>query len=73
MKLYIKAVLGGFLAVLAAFGWTVALAFLIVMKSGGGIWGFEISKWPQLLIPVVLIFAAGFYLAFRAAYCKVSN
>jgi len=70
MNRYVKAILGGFLALLAAFGWTVTLAFLVLMKSGGGIVGVEINKRPEILIPVVLIFAAGFYLAFRAAYSK---
>ncbi len=70
MRRYVKGIFGGFLALMAAFGWTAAIAFLIVIKSGGGIWGFEISKSPELLIPVILIFAVGFYLAFRAAYYK---
>jgi hypothetical protein len=34
MKSYVRGVLGGILALLAAFGWTVTIAFAIAMKYG---------------------------------------
>jgi hypothetical protein len=73
MKRYAKAVLGGFLAILAAIGWTVAIAFLALLKGRDTIVGIEINKWPESLILMLLVFSAGFYLAFRAAYSKNSN
>ena len=73
MKRYVKAVLGGLLAILAAFGWTVTLAIAISVARPrlGEIWGFDPAHAPAVYVIVLLIFAAGFYLAFRAAY--VSN
>jgi hypothetical protein len=72
MKLYAKAVLGGFLAILAAFGWTVTIGFLITWKYGDSIVG--VKNGLALWIFLFLIFAAGFYLSFRAAYgSKISN
>jgi len=72
MKRYVRAALGGFLAILAAFGWTVATAFFIMQKYGDSIVG--VKAGPALWIFLFLIFAAGFCLAFRAAYgSKNSN
>ena len=76
MKRYVKAVLGGVLAILAAFGWVVAIITALTFASGVGTWGVDIPKGRGLvvaLIPVFLIFSVGFYLAFRAAYSKNSN
>ena len=76
MKRYVKAGLGGFLAVLAAFGWMFAVQSIVLWHYGmiGGVWGFEVPKyfwfWSILLL---LIFSAGFGLAFRAAYSRNSN
>ena|SRR3954466_12277543 len=58
MKRYVRAFLGGFLAILAAFGWTVAIAFLISWKYGDGIAG--VTNGLALWIFVFLIFALGF-------------
>jgi hypothetical protein len=72
MNRYIRAILGGILAILAAFGWTVALAFVLaphrvtmppLSNQGNAI----------LTAIVLLIFSGGFYLAFRAAYRRISN
>jgi len=72
MKRYARAVLGGFLAILAAFGWTVAVSFLISLKYGDSVVG--VRNGLALWILLFLIFAAGFYLSFRAAYgSKISN
>jgi hypothetical protein len=72
MKRYARAVLGGFLAILAAFGWTVAIAFLVSWMNGDIIAGVRIGR--ALGIFLFLIFATGFYLSFRAAYgSKISN
>jgi len=72
MKRYVRAVLGGFLAILAAFGWTVAIGFLVSWKYGDSIVG--VKNGLALWIFLFLIFAAGFYLSFRAAYgSKISN
>ncbi len=73
MNPYVKAVLGGFLAILAALGWTAGIAFLAMLK-GNTIVGIEINKGGlYLLIPLFLIFALGFFVAFRATYSKNSN
>lgn len=73
MKGYLRAVLGGFLAILAAFGWTVGIAFFAMLK-GDTIVGVEVNKGGlYLLIPLFLVFSAGFILAFRAAYSRSSN
>jgi hypothetical protein len=73
MKRYVKAILGGVLAVLAAVGWTAGIAFLAMLK-GDTIIGIEINKggW-YLLVPLLAIFSIGFFFAFRAAYSKISN
>jgi hypothetical protein len=71
MKRYLKAVLGGFLAILAAFGWMIAVAVALSWKDE--IVGVEIPKGHGILVilvPVFLIFSVGFYLAFRAAYSR---
>jgi hypothetical protein len=72
MKRYVRAVLGGFLAILAAFGWTVAISFFAALKYGNIIAGVRIGL--ALWILLFLTFSAGFYLSFRAAYrAKSSN
>jgi len=72
MKRYARAVLGGSVAILAAFGWTVAVSFLISWKYGDSIVG--VRNGLALWILLFLIFAAGFYLSFRTAYgSKISN
>ena len=69
MNRYVRASLGGLLAILAAFGWTVAIAYLLWWKPellGTRIIGVRIG--PSFWVLLFLIFSAGFYLAFRAAY-----
>jgi hypothetical protein len=71
MNRYVKAVLGGFLAILAAFGWAVAIFTILAFKGGDTIVGIDVRKGSStLLIILSLIFSVGFYLAFRAAYSK---
>jgi hypothetical protein len=65
MKRYVRAVFGGFLAILAAFGWTVAIGFLVLWKYGDS--GVGVKNGLVLWILLFLIFSAGFYLSFRAA------
>ena len=70
MKPYLKGVLGGLLAILAAFGWTVTLAFAIAWKyqgQGEG-WAIGAVNGPALWIVLFVIFTAGFYFAFRSTY-----
>jgi hypothetical protein len=73
MKRYVNAVFGGILAMLAAFGWTITLAFAIALRYQGGnrATGFgAIGAYngPALWIVMFLIFSAGFFLAFRKIY-----
>ena len=73
MRRYIRAMLGGLLAVLAAFGWVVTILVGLTLASRDAIWGIELPRGHGAivaLIPVFLIFSAGFYVAFRAAYRK---
>jgi hypothetical protein len=72
VKRYVKGVLGGLLAILAAFGWAGA-AFMLLAVKGNKIWGIEIPVGPLPWVLVTLIFAAGFFLAFRAAYSRNSE
>jgi hypothetical protein len=72
VKRYVKAVLDGFLAILAAFGWIVAIAFF-AMLQGDTIAGIRINRSPWLLVPLGLIFAIGFFVALRATYSRISN
>jgi hypothetical protein len=57
---YLKGVFGGILAVLAAFGWTVTLAFLVALKfqKQDQAYGISISaiNGPALWIVLFLIF-----------------
>jgi hypothetical protein len=71
MKRYVKGVLGGILAILAAFGWTITLAFAVGWKDQ--MWGIYVSKGPEVWILPFLIFATGFYLAFRRVYSSNSK
>jgi hypothetical protein len=73
MKRYLKAVLGGFLAVLAAFGWLSAIGVILAWRGVDIIVTSFTPAWVSLLLFVGLIFSAGFFLAFRAAYSKISN
>jgi hypothetical protein len=75
MKRYAKAVLGGCLAVGAAFGWMVTIVVALGFASDR-IWGVSLPKSLEIIvipIPVFLIFSVGFYVAFRAAYSRNSN
>jgi hypothetical protein len=76
MNRYVRAALGGFLAILAAFGWTFAIESLVLWHYGmiGGVWGIEVPRyfWYWSLL-ILLIFSVGFILAFRAAYSKNSS
>jgi hypothetical protein len=69
---YLKGVFGGILAVLAAFGWTVTLAFVVALKFQKQDQAYGISVYaingPALWIVLFLIFAVGFYLGFRKVY-----
>jgi hypothetical protein len=75
MGRYLKAFLGGLLALMAAFGWAATLDVIVLWRSGAipGFWGYEVPKTPWYWSLVLLIFAAGFYLAFRAAYVPKSK
>ncbi len=73
MKHYIMGILGGVLAILAAFGWTVTLALMIAIKFGTPNTGYDIpsiakANGPLLWVISFLIFAAGFFLGFRKVY-----
>ena len=73
MKRYIRGALGGLLAVLAAFGWSLTVLFAVSMLREDVMVGVHITRgWRSFsfLIPVSLIFSVGFYLAFRAAYSR---
>jgi hypothetical protein len=66
MYRFVKGVLGGVLAILAAFGWTIAIVFMLVSK--GVLSGVGLIKGAPLWSIVTLIFTVGFFLGFRAAY-----
>jgi hypothetical protein len=73
MKSYVRGVLGGILALLAAFGWTVTAAFAIAMKYSGGndkAYGLDVvrANGPVLWVFLLLIFTVGFYFGFRKVY-----
>jgi hypothetical protein len=72
MKSYARGVLGGILALLAAFGWTVTIAFALAMKYGSNdkAYGFDVVRinGPALWIVLLVIFTAGFYFGFRKVY-----
>ncbi len=71
MKRFWKGIFGGILAILAAFGWTVAIVFILSMKFGSFLAGVRVGI--ALWITLFVIFAVGFYLAFRSAYSRRSN
>ena len=71
MNRYTKGIFGGFLAVLAAFGWVVAILFLLTLQ--GVISGDVFLRGFPAWILLVLIIAGGFYLGFRAAYDSRSS
>jgi len=72
MKSYARGVFGGILALLAAFGWTITIAFAIAMKYGGNgkAYGLDVIRMngPVLWLILLVIFTLGFYLGFRKAY-----
>jgi hypothetical protein len=72
MKSYVRGVLGGILALLAAFGWTVTIAFAIAMKYGSSdkAYGLDVVRInaPALWVMLLLIFTVGFYSGFRKIY-----
>ena len=70
MNNYVKGVLGGILAVLAAFGWAATLAFVIAWKNQqkSEAWGLDPALAPLLFIILFLVFVVGFYLGFRKIY-----
>jgi hypothetical protein len=72
MKSYVRGVLGGILALLAAFGWTVTIAFAIAMKYGSNdiAYGLDVVRinGPVLWVILLLIFTVGFYVGFRKIY-----
>ena len=59
MARYMKAILGGFLAILAAFGWLSAILTLLAMKGTDFVVGIHTPKWISLGIIVLMIFPAG--------------
>jgi hypothetical protein len=75
VKPYVKGVLGSVLAILAAFGWTITLAFVLLWKyqKEDMAVGVHPGNGRVLWIVVLLMFAAGFYLSFRSAYCANSK
>ena len=73
MKRYMRAVLGGFLAILAAVGWVSAIGLILASRGVNFVIALFTPKWLVPLVLIVLIFSAGFFLAFRAAYSKNSN
>ena len=68
MKRYLKGVFGGLLAILAAFGWCAALIQIILWKFQDSVVSIFVEKGWEVWIPPFLIFAVGFYLAFRSVY-----
>jgi hypothetical protein len=72
MKRYLRGVVGGILALLAAFGWTITLAFAIAWKyrENGKAYGLHalVLNGPKLWIILFVVFTAGFYFAFRKVY-----
>jgi hypothetical protein len=74
MNRYVKGVFGGILAILAAFGWTVAIAYLLWWKPGFlGTRVTSISLGPVFWIVLCLIFSVGFYVAFPAIYGRKNS
>jgi len=75
MNRYVKGVFGGILAILAAFGWTVAIAYLLFWKPefmGLQIVGIHVGR--PFWVTLFLIFSVGFFFAFRSTYkSKNSN
>jgi hypothetical protein len=74
VKRYIKGVLGGILAILAAFGWTVTLAFLIALlcQKHDMAFGLRVDRAnsPPFWTALFVIFSIGFYLGFRKVYSR---
>ena len=72
MKTYVRGVCGGILALLAAFGWTVTVAFAIAMKYADNdkAYGLQLVRinGPVLWAILLLIFTVGFYFGFRKIY-----
>jgi hypothetical protein len=72
MKTYLRGVVGGILALLAAFGWTVTVAFTIAMKysSSDKAYGFDVVRinGPALWVILLMVFTVGFYFGFRKVY-----
>ena len=73
MNRYVKAVLGGFLAILAAVGWVSAIGVILAWRGVDFAVALFTPKWLAPLVIVVLIFSAGFFLSFRAAYGSKSK
>jgi len=66
--IYLKSTLAGILAIAVFTILVLAISFVIVIGMGG-YWGFDFSLaglgTPAGALPVLLIFAAGFYWEFR--------
>ena len=71
MNRYMKGIFGGFLAILAAFGWVFAILFLLMFK--GVLSGIAFERGFPAWVLLVLIVAGLFYLGFRAAYGSKSS
>ena len=73
MKRYLTAIAGGLLALLAAFGWTVAIAFFVTWKFDDIIFGIHVRNGMLALVIPLIIFTVGFFFAFRAAYVRKNS
>jgi len=73
MNRYVRGVLGGLLAILAAFGWVSAIG--VILASRGVDFAVALIQPKWLAPPVLLIrlFSAGFFLAFRAVHSNNPN
>ena len=73
MKRYIRAILGGVLAVLAGIGWVFAIGERLASRGIDVVIAVHTPKRFVPLVLLILVFSAGFFLAFRAAYFRDPN
>jgi len=73
MNRYVKAILGGFLAILAALGWVFAIGGILAARGIDFAIAVTTPKWLVPAVILILIFSTGFFLAFSAAYSRNSN
>ena len=72
MKRYVNGIIGGILAILAAFGWTITLGVVLASRDNM-IVGIHITNRAALGVVLFSIFSAGFYLGFRKVYYSRSK